>query len=181
LPSSSTTSQPGRSDRSRSFFRITCPSTHPDGVNGVQSTSRQATETAATHIPPHHSQLQSVQTIDNDDDSDGNSIIEGTHSASDIIAWLPLQLYFCCLLRSCPFSFQESRENVEGLATTASRDTYVTAHSRPSASTTHSAEARDGTGRFGKIEVPRWIGEVWSRVSPYVSSLSQLSGAVGAS
>jgi hypothetical protein len=181
LPTSSATSQPGISDRSRSFFGITRPSPRPDGSNGIRSTSRHPTEATATQIPPHHSQLQSVHTIDNDEDSDGASILEGTHSASDILTWLPLQLYLCCLLNPCPFTFQESRGDVEGLATTASRDTYVTAQSRPSASTTHSAEARDGTGRFGKIEFPRWIGEVWSRVSPSVSSLSQVSGAAGAS
>lgn len=180
VPSSSGTSQPRISDRSRSFFGITRSPPRPDGSNDLQSTSRQATETPANHTPSHHSQLQSVQTIDDDnDDSDGASILEGTHSASDILTWLPLQLYLCCLLKTCPF--QEVRGDVEGLATTASRDTYVTAHSRPSASTTHSAEAPDGTGRVGTIEVARWIGEVWSRVSPYVSSLSQVSGAVGAS
>lgn len=179
MPGSST-SQPGISDRSRSFFGITRPSPHPDGLNGLQSTNRHPAETATNHIPPHHSQLQSVQTIDNDDDdSDGASILEGTHSASDILAWLPLHLYLCCLLKTCPF--QETRGSVEGLQTTASRDTYVTAQSRRSASTTHSAENQNGTGRFGKIEVPRWIGDVWSRVSPYVSSLSRVEGAVRSS
>jgi hypothetical protein len=98
LPSSSATPQPGLSDRAHSFFGITRTPTRPDGSHGVQPTSHQATETAATHIPSHHSQLQSVQTIDNDDDdSDGASIIEGTLSASDILAWLPSQLYLCSI------------------------------------------------------------------------------------
>ncbi|KAF3389224.1 hypothetical protein F1880_004084 [Penicillium rolfsii] len=177
---SSARSRSGISDRSRSFCGMTRPSSRPDEVRNSQSTSRHAAEAAANHIHPHHSQFQSVQTNDNDDDnSNGHTIIRGTHSGSEIFSWLPLQLCFCCLSRACPF--QESRGGVEGLQNTASHETYVTAHSRPSASTTLAAENQSGIGLFGKIEVPRWLSEAWTRVSPYVSPLSRAESAVRSS
>lgn len=175
-PESSAT-RSGISDRAHSFFGIQRTSTDPSRSNGVSSTSRHRAEITRNHIPSHHSQLQSVQTIDDDDDDDQSLAPEGTHSASDMLCWLPVQLYLCCLLKPCPF--QDRHGDVEGLQTTTSQDTYVTAQSRPSNLSTQSAEVREVPNRFGKIEVPHWIGEVWGRVFPVVSS--RVSGVVQSS
>ncbi|KAJ5380334.1 uncharacterized protein N7496_002762 [Penicillium cataractarum] len=175
-PESSVT-QSGITDRAHSFFGIPRTSTDPSRSNGVSSTSRRRAETTMNHIPSHHSQLQSVQAIDDDNDDDQGLVPEGTHSASEILCWLPVQLYLCCLLNPCPF--QDRLEEVEGLQTTNSQDTYVTAQSRPSNSTTPSAELREVPNRFGKIEFPHWIGVGLGRVLPVISS--RVSGVVQSS
>lgn len=169
-PVSPVTPQPGISDRAHSFFGIPRTSARSDVSNSILSASRQSAEATANHIPSHHSHLQSVQSINDDDNSnqDIDAVPEGTHSPSDILSWLPVQFYLCCLLRTCPL--QDRRDDVEALQTTNSQDTYVTAQSRPSHSTTQSAELRDGMCRLGRIEVPRWIVDVWGWVLPYISS-----------
>lgn len=174
-PNSPVTPRSGPTNRAQSFLRIARGSNSPDGSNGIQSTNRQGVDTGGNRLPSHHSQLQSVQSID--DDSDQDTISEGTHSTSDILFWLPVQIYLCCLLSTC--SFQQRREDVEVLQTTNSHDTYVTAPSRPSDSTTQSAEVRGGARHSGKFGLSHWIGDVWGWVSPCISS--QGSGAVGSS
>ncbi|OOQ90025.1 hypothetical protein PEBR_05990 [Penicillium brasilianum] len=124
----------GITDRAHPFFGGLRTSTDPSLSNGVSSPSHHRAETTRNHIPSSHSQLQSVQTIDDDGCDEQSLAPGGTHSASDIICWLPVQLYLCCLSKSCPF--QDRHDDVEGLQTTDSQDTYVTAQSRPSNSPT---------------------------------------------
>lgn len=168
-PESPATPRSGLTDRVHSFLGNSRGSNRPDASNGIQFTNHQGIDTALDRLRSHHSRLQSVQSIDdgNDsDDSDQDLLPEGTHSTFDILFWLPVQIYLCCLVRTC--SFPNRRGDVEALDTTNSNDTYVTAQSRPSDSTTHSAQVRGGTSRSGKLGLTRWVEDSWSRVSSQV-------------
>lgn len=166
---SPTTPRPELADRAHSFFGNSRGSNCPDASNGIQFTNHQGIDTALDLLRSHQSRLQSIQPTDNGNDSvdsDQDLLPEGTHSTSDILFWLPVQIYVCCLVSTC--SFSNRRGNVEALETTSSHDTYVTAQSRHSNSTTHSARVQEGTNQSGKLGLTRWVEDFLSRVSSQV-------------
>lgn len=168
-PEPPATTRPGLADRVHSFLGNSRGSNRPDASNGIQFTNHQGIDTALDRLRSHRSRLQSVQSIDdgsNSDDSDQDLLPEGTHSTSDILFWLPVQIYLCCLVSTC--SFLNRRGDVEALENTNSHDTYVTAQSRPSDSTIHSAQVREGTSQSRKLGFTRWVEDFWSRVSSQV-------------
>ncbi|KAJ5168330.1 uncharacterized protein N7482_003924 [Penicillium canariense] len=169
-PESTATSQLGISDRAHSFFGVSLgPSSRSDRSSGAPPTNRQGIGAVGNHAPPDHSRLRPVQT----NDSDEEVLLEGPYSAFGILSWLPVQMYLCCLLRVCPLSQTDS--DMEALETTPSRDTYVTARSRPSNSAPQPTEVREEVRRFGQMEFPNWVADTLGRRPPYTSSRASIS------
>lgn len=109
-----------------------------------------------SHRPSTPSQLQSVFIQTAPGEAADQEPINGTHTVSDLLSWLPLQMYLYCCLGG--HRIHESREDAEPLEAVTSRETYVTAR-----------EIR----RSGHRSNLSWVASLWSFAWPGAAIPSQ--------
>ncbi|KAJ5679358.1 hypothetical protein N7462_007602 [Penicillium macrosclerotiorum] len=170
-PNEAPPTRPRAPARACSFLGMPRSSTRQGEFTGGSNSrpeqlSSHVTSTRGNHEPSHHSQLQAVQAIDDESVDDLPS--QGIHSLSDILAWLPVQMYVCCLTSSCPFhSISEDPDSLEAVT---SRDTYITAPSRPLSSDSQTASSWTDPSHSGQSQLSSWLDAILSRISSYTSS-----------
>lgn len=161
-PSSAISPRPRKPARSIALLGPPGAASQQDGsFRAAPSTSAvEASVQAVGHVESHRpstpSQQQSVFIPTGPGEDADQESIKDTHTVSDLLSWLLLQMYLYCCLGG--HRIHESRDDAEALEAVTSRETYVTAR-----------ENR----RSGQCSNLSWVPSLWSFAWPGAAIPSQ--------
>ncbi|KAJ5183676.1 hypothetical protein N7492_001292 [Penicillium capsulatum] len=139
---------------------------------GQAGPSAQRTGTAERPPSSNHSpsRLQSIP-VQNAEEGTANDEIRRKFPFLDILLWLPIQLYVCCCLGN--LHTVDDAEDEEHLGIVSSRDTYITARSRPSTARDRTENAQEDHQHRTQPGVQSWISSVYYSICSRVADPAQ--------